>query len=1054
MENVQQKERDLLERSHQVTTLGEYFGWLQHCEEFIEELEERSRVKCPRLSIENRQSLVTRIARLEGAKTRLQRQFIPSGGDYSSENNKMENVQQKERDLLERSHQVTTLGEYFGWVQHCEEFIEELEERSRVKCPRLSIENRQSLVTRIARLEGAKTRLQRQFIPSGGDYSSENNKMENVQQKERDLLERSHQVTTLGEYFGWVQHCEEFIEELEERSRVKCPRLSIENRQSLVTRIARLEGAKTRLQRQFIPSGGDYSSENNKMENVQQKERDLLERSHQVTTLGEYFGWVQHCEEFIEELEERSRVKRPRLSIGNRQSLVTRIARLEGAKTRLQRQFIPSGGDYSSENNSERLIWREIDTAFESRILTGAVINYNHIEPRQFLEDASDIVLEHVRDVMQKHNSVKVNTVFNGEFVAGDKHANKSINTRNCELLHTSDLREWYERRVVEPILASLEEFQERDSGWALSRIINLIVNINKYNPMRAGCYVQLSRKIIVKRAVVNVQSKDNACFAWAVVAALYPAERYTHRQSSYPHYTTVLNFQDIEFPVTLNQIKKFEIYNDISINVYSFENENIVPIHLTEQKRDKHVNLLYVQDAQNIGHFAWIKNLSRLVSMQLSKHKTKKYICDRCMHYFHSVEKLQSHTVDCGKMNDCAIRLPSDKDKWLAFTNYNRKERLPFVVYADLECVLVKKEEENFYQHHQVFSMAYYVHCSYDNSLSAYHSRREANCVAWFTDELKNLAQRVENILTTNVPMVNLTQNEWKEFRSATQCHICEKPFVEDDTRVRDHCHLTGRYRGPAHSNCNLNYKESFCIPIVFHNLSGYDSHFIIEEIATAFEGEIDLLPITKEKYISFTKHVKGTKNKPGNHIKLRFIDSYKFLTTSLDKLASFLSKDKLKILQSEYKNLSAEDFNLLTRKGVFPYEYIDCVDKLQDVCLPSRESFYSSLTGNTVSESDYAHAEIVWKRFSIRTLGEYSDLYLKIDVLLLADIFENFRESCIKSYGLDPAYYYTLPGYTWDAMLKYTKIIFELLTNIDMVMFIERGIRGGLSQCSNRIV
>ncbi|XP_072757319.1 uncharacterized protein [Anoplolepis gracilipes] len=192
--------------------------------------------------------------------------------------------------------------------------------------------------------------------------------------------------------------------------------------------------------------------------------------------------------------------------------------------------------------------------------------------------------------------------------------------------------------------------------------------------------------------------------------------------------------------------------------------------------------------------------------------------------------------------------------------------------------------------------------------------------------------------------------------------------------------------------------------------------------------------------------------KDKSGNHIKLRFIDSYKFLTTSLDKLASFLSKDKLKILQSEYKNLSAEDFNLLTRKGVFPYEYIDCVDKLQDACLPSRESLYSSLTGNTVSESDYAHAEIVWKRFSIRTLGEYSDLYLKIDVLLLADIFENFRESCIKSYGLDPAYYYTLPGYTWDAMLKYTKIIFELLTDIDMVMFIERGIRGGLSQCSNR--
>jgi len=402
---------------------------------------------------------------------------------------------------------------------------------------------------------------------------------------------------------------------------------------------------------------------------------------------------------------------------------------------------------------------------------------------------------------------------------------------------------------------------------------------------------------------------------------------------------------------------------------------------------------------------------------------------------------------VDCREMNDCAIRLPSDDDKWLSFSNHNRKERVPFIIYADLECILEKTDSDpRTSQHHRVFSIGYYVRCSYDESLSYYQFRRDKDCVTWFVDELKEFAHRVKGILSANVPMETLSSEQWDAFYNATQCHVCEKPFASDDTRVRDHCHLTGRYRGPAHSNCNLNYKDSYYIPIVFHNF--------IKKIATAYEGRVELLPLTKEKYISFTKNVQSTADNGKNSVKLRFIDSYKFLNTSLDKLASFLSKDKLKIARSEFSKLSTEEFDLLTRKGVFPYEYIDCVDKLQDTCLPPRESFYSSLTSDTVSESDYAHAANVWQRFSVRTLGEYSDLYLKTDVLLLADIFENFRDKCIESYGLDPAHYYTLPGFTWDAMLKHTRVNFELLTDIDKVMFIERGIRGGLSQCSHAVV
>ncbi|KYN00049.1 hypothetical protein ALC62_09194 [Cyphomyrmex costatus] len=580
-------------------------------------------------------------------------------------------------------------------------------------------------------------------------------------------------------------------------------------------------------------------------------ERDFIEQATLLSTREEYVAWEQRCDEFIESLEEQSRIKRPRLSIGNRQSVIACIARLESLKDSVRGRFVHVGAGYG-------LRWREIETAFESRILTGAVINSNHIDPHRFLEDASEIVLERVQCIMRRYDSIKINTVFNGEFIAGEKRANKSIATRNFEIYRCTDQREWYVSRVVEPILASLEEFQERDSGWALSCILNLIVNANKLNPLRAGCHIKLSEEIISKRAVINVQSKDNACFAWSVVAALHPAESHGERESSYPHYSSVLNLTGIEFPMTLSQIKKFENLNDISINVYAIE-EGIVPIRLADQKRSKHVNLLYVED-DIAGHFVLIKDLSRLVSSQISKKNNRKYFCDS------SSSKLELHSTDCGKLNDCAIRLPSEDDKWLMFKNHCRKERVPFVVYADLECALEKTDKEPTsstytYQHHNVFSIGYYVYCSYDSSLSGYRFHRDNN--SWFADELKNLAHSLQSVISTNVPM-DFTRVDWRKFNSTTHCHVCEKPFMKDDKRARDHCHPTGRYRGPAHSNCNLNYKDSRCIPVIFHNLTGYDAHFIIKEIATAYEGRVDLLPITKEKYISFTKHVDDTIDDP----------------------------------------------------------------------------------------------------------------------------------------------------------------------------------------------
>jgi len=230
-------------------------------------------------------------------------------------------------------------------------------------------------------------------------------------------------------------------------------------------------------------------------------------------------------------LEELYRAKYPRLAVGHRQSMVARIAQLAGAKSQLKRRFVHIDGEYASSNEWS-LVWREVDTAFESRILTGAVINSNHIEPQRFLEDAANVALERVRDAVERHGSVKVNTVFNGEFVTKNKRANKSIITKNSEIHRFARVA----RHRAYPSIAP-RAFQERDSGWALSRIFNLTINVYKLNPLRAECHRSTTRNSDKTNGNQCSYDGQYACFAWSVVAALYLTEKYTERESSYPHY-------------------------------------------------------------------------------------------------------------------------------------------------------------------------------------------------------------------------------------------------------------------------------------------------------------------------------------------------------------------------------------------------------------------------------------------------------------------------------------------------------------------------------------
>ena len=164
--------------------------------------------------------------------------------------------------------------------------------------------------------------------------------------------------------------------------------------------------------------------------------------------------------------------------------------------------------------------------------------------------------------------------------------------------------------------------------------------------------------------------------------------------------------------------------------------------------------------------------------------------------------------------------------------------------------------------------------------------------------------------------------------------------------------------------------------------------------------------------------------------------------------------NKELIKRTASTYEfcNNDLNKFVLLLRKGVYPYEYMDTWERFSEISLPSKEDFYSNLNMENINDIDYRHANNVFKVFKLENLGDYHDLYVQSDTLLLADVFNNFRNMCIKEYELDPAHFLSLPGLAWQACLKKTNIELELLTDYDMLLMVEEGIRGGICHSIHR--
>ena len=677
-----------------------------------------------------------------------------------------------------------------------------------------------------------------------------------------------------------------------------------------------------------------------------------------------------------------------------------------------------------------------------------------------FLKNINEKTVE----ILQKHFGFKVKMVLvcrmassnlaEGTTVENDAFFSSPVE----EIFEGTDLVE-LTKKMNEWMLENMRNFQKGRSNWQFLRVERVEIHLDE---MTVGKFIPLPDWLDAKKALTNMKNEnDDECFKYCLGRWKNPVEKNPQRITSLlKKQCEEFNWEGISFPISWRGIDRFERQNDISVNVLGLDGKEIVTLRKTKEKKENHVILFKLKQGEN-EHFALVNNLNRLWFGQDSKNKNQRQVCDGCLNSFNSKETLEVHQEFC--VDDGVKAVLPPRKSTVKFKKVQCGTIVPFTIYADFECILEKTEKRigektTQIQHHIPCSFCFLPvsRVGVEFSPVFFRGEREDDIGKIFLEKLVEQVKWILNeirepMLRKNTKRILWEKGEKEAFAKTNICWFCRKKI--EYKKVADHCHLTGRFRGAAHEVCNLKAKVPEFTPVFMHNLDGYDSHLFIKNMGNEF-GEITAIPNNEEKYVSFSLKIiwgefEDNEGKKHNlYHEIRFLDSSKFMNYPLADLVKNLDKNDLHCLRRFFP----EDADLLSRKGVFPYEFMDSFEKF-NFTFPEKDAFFSQLSGK-VSDEDYFHAKEVWKKFGMKSLGEYHDLYLKTDVFLLADVVENFRTVLLKNYLLDPAWFLTAPAFFWCAMLKMTGVELELICegNIEMFQFFERQIRGGVSSVFHR--
>jgi hypothetical protein len=554
------------------------------------------------------------------------------------------------------------------------------------------------------------------------------------------------------------------------------------------------------------------------------------------------------------------------------------------------------------ENDKYKI--EETDQALEGCFLTIRLTPQEEIASVQvFIEELPETLVSKLENVLKQKKGFKLQVVLTGIFkkfhpaTGTEEFDELPVPSKNRIILREDEIKTTVED-LLNKIHEKIESWDNNEGYWHLINVIHVDLKIREYKPLSGSSYIKTPKWISDKKATTNIKNEDQKCFKYCMLYHKYKKEIKWNPERLY-HYkkwenSKEFNFDGIKFPVEVNDLKKFCKQNDISLNLYITSEKEIIP-HLTcakDERKPDHVNLLLLKDEEK-SHYIYVNDLSRLVRDQITKMEHHFMICERCFYHTNNEEVFRQHQELCDHylQHGTAIPiLPSNSDKIIKFKNLSKSIRAPLVYYADLEAILRKLNHKKLRARHEACAYSFYTVSSkkFYNSFKIYTGKSAKDTMNHFVQTLNEEGRNLSQILMERLEKFknhDLSLEEEKEFQDSNECHICKKKFSEIDIKVRDHCHITGKFRGAAHQSCNLKVRTSLKIPVFFHNGSGYDFKHFIRKLYK-IDKNLRVLSQTEEKYFSISVNVAET------NITFVFKDSLRFLLKSLINQQQYCTK------------------------------------------------------------------------------------------------------------------------------------------------------------------